>query len=787
MATKTIDFNAQGQVQVADYTVYTRPAWRSDVEWVAQPNLVVLETTWCLAPSYPCAAIEWRFGLLRDIYEPTDAKQAKIWRHGGYYQVDPLNVLRHLVKIVHGDGRIWVGVLEHETEEQGGAHEEREDGEIRLLDTGLQRWHAYGLEKLLDQEIFTGVFEVGEDETARGRHALTFNDGGLPNRSALTYGDGAYVFAGSETEREERAYWSTREIVKHLLEHHQPRDESEEPVLGAASGLVLSGVGVDVLPDWDRPTVSTEGKSLYQLLVELIDHRQLRAWRVRYTEGASPTAGDDSAEIHVVTATDKELDPEAPGGDPVPANPSLRNLEFETDPLTTAGYQISELTAVDQLVVRGDRRRCVFTMDPDLDADPPKPSIAEAWTSEDEAKYFLGPEELDEWADASVRDRQLLAARHRAGLPHVISHWKLPDNWDGQTRLPSFGDATYVNALPDRVLFPLPDAAVELEPTLPLFTGVDYSGAAIADDSYTVGDNPVEAPPLVLIALRTESLDTFVVANAGGLAAGVEETRVEEDHALTCHVSTAGRTLILKVQGAPQHALDGKNVNASLLASDERVPEYDSRYMLATVSVRGDRIEVRNPPDGSVKVPAGRLIRRRYIDAPGVGETYVAVGTVVGVTPSGTPLRTTKPGFIPPRSVDEDASHDLLAIAKLAAEYYFRPRRVATIRSFRFFDPDDLELGDFVLRCGQDDSPAKREINGLVTQITYRTPLGDPQQTPPPENEIVTSHGELDALRLLPGAPGRADPTWHAAGLAAVSSPSAAGLPGGLLTREDSR
>lgn len=786
MATTTLDFNAQGQVTVRDYTCYTRPAWRADVEWSPQPNLVVLETTWCLAPSYPVAAIEWRFGLLRDIYEPTDAKQAKVWRQGGYYQVDPLNVLRHLVKIVHGDGRIWVGVLENETEEQGGSHEGREDGESRLLDTGLQRWHAYGLEKLLDQQIFTGVFEVGEDETARGKHALTFNDDGQPNRSALTYGDGAYVFAGSETERAEREYWSTRQIVKHLLEHHQPRDEAEDPVLGAAPGLVLSGAGVDVLPDWDRPTVATEGKSLYQLLVELIDHRQLRAWRVRYTEGASVTAADDSAEIHVVTATDKELDPEAPGGDPVPANPSLRNLEFETDPLTTVAFQKSELTAVDQLVVRGDRRRCVFTMDFDADAETPKPSIAEAWTSDDEADYFLGPEEVDEWADAGVRDRQLIAARHRAARPHVLAHWKLPDNWDGTTRNREDDGESYVNVFPDRVLFPLPDAAVELEPTLPLFAGVDYSEDKIADDSYTVGENPVEAPPLVLLSPLT---DFYVAANTSGLTAGVESELVDEDHALSCHVSTAGRTLIVKTQNAPQHALDGANVNASLLDSDERVPLYNSTKMLATVSVRGDRIEVRHPPNGSVKVPAGRLIRRKYIDAPGVGETYVAVGTVVGVTPIGLPKRTTKPGFIPPRSVDADASHDLLAIAKLAAEHYLRPRRVATIRTHRFFDPDDLELGDFILRCGQDDSPAKREVNGLLTQITYRTPLGDPEQTPPPEIELVTSHGELDALRLLPGAPGHSDPSWHAAGSAVTGLPSFTGLTrrGGLLTGQESR
>lgn len=783
MAEQTIDFNGAGdRIVVADYTTYRRISWTADDEWTAEKNLHALECTWCLAPSLPVATLRWDFGQLRQLFEPSNAGQAKLWRRGEYYAVERLTAARqNLVKIVHGDGRTWVGVLEFETEEQGGAAVV----DKRLFDSGVQHWHAYGLERLLQVDtINSGVVEnTAGDDTTTTRHGLTFNDNGEPNRSEFTYGDGAYVFAGGATAVADRAHWSTLQIVKHLLEHHQPRDAAGDPILGAAPGLVLSGAATGVLPDWDRPTISTAGKTLHQLLAELIDRRRLLAWFIRYTAGASVTAADDSAEVHVVTLTDEDIDPGTGSGSTLTANPRIRHLEFETDPMSTASYQTSELAAYDQVVVRGDRRRCVATLQFDKDGDPSSPSLAAAWTSADEADYFSGPESADDWGDAEdVAERQRIAARHRAGLPHVLAAFKLPDNWDGTTR----DDRTDVmrNVFPDLPLYPLPDQVVELERTLPLIAGVDYSGSAIADDSYTLGDNLAEAPPLVLFKRVDSEQDPpadsrpfrYLAASAIGLAAGVEPAGVDDDNQLSAHVRVDGRTLTVRLQNAPQHAIDGKNTNASLLDEDELQPEYDVDYLLATVSMRGDRIEARWPTDDRLTTRAGRPVRRKYLDAPGLGETFVPAGTVVGLDSGGFLKWTDRAGFIPPRDSATDTHVELVAIAKLAARWYTTPRLVVTIRTRRFFDEDDLQLGDYIKRTGKDDSPAKRTIDGPLSQITYRTPLGTPGEQQPPEAEFVTWFGEIEAARLVPGRPGRMDP---ARGLGAFpAEPSATAGPG---------
>lgn len=782
MAEKTLSFGDAGDdVTVEDYTVYLRSAWTSEETWVQHQNLVAVETTWSLAPTLPCAALEWRFGWMRQVREPAAEDDQKKWKAGGVYRVERLTDLRgRLCKIRHGDGRIWVGVLRPESEQQGGAQgskarkarRRRREEDSNLLDTGLQRWHAYGLEHLLDVEpIASGVYETGEDETARTYFGgLTFNPGGKGNRSSeaqgsLYHGDGVYVFAGEPTGTEEH-HWSTQQIVKYLLAHHQPLDAEGDPVLGADPGLVLSDQGAGALPDWDRPTLSTDGKTLYQLLTELIDRRRLLGWFLKYTEGGEdeddPTAADDSVELHVVTFSDKAIDdPVRSGGEAVTANPRVRHLEFEVDPLTTAAYQQGELGNYDQVVVRGERRRHVFTMDRDY-LDDTHPSMAEDWTADEQTQYLSGAELLDEWADANRRDRQRLAAMHRARYERVFSYWKLPDDWDGQTidRTSELaaGGFNYWPVFPgadDRPMYP---RVLELEPTLPLLAGVDYSDSKIVDGDYDESEATVEAPPLVVLErVASEQPEEqpptyYVPADAVGLAAGIEPLDVDQDHVLSCEVFTSGRNLIVKVRNAPQHALHGAVIAGSLLPDDEPVPLYNSRFMLATVSVRGERIEARWPPDEKLE-GAGRVIRRKYLDAPGVGETYVVSGTVVGCDAAGVLKRTSRPGTIPARVGKENPQ--LRAIARLAAVFYLEPRRVATIRTLRPLDPDDLDLGDYIGRCGEDDSPAKRQVNGPLTQITYHTPLGQPGRAQPPERQLTTWHGELDAARLVPEFPGR--------------------------------
>jgi hypothetical protein len=37
-----------------------------------------------------------------------------------------------------------------------------------------------------------------------------------------------------------------------------------------------------IVPSWDRPTVFVEGKTIYNVITELLDHRKLLGWGVGF-------------------------------------------------------------------------------------------------------------------------------------------------------------------------------------------------------------------------------------------------------------------------------------------------------------------------------------------------------------------------------------------------------------------------------------------------------------------------------------------------------------------------
>lgn len=795
---KTIKFDPAQRVTLEDYDVYLRDGWK-DAEnkktaWTEEPNLACPEAVWSMAPSLPTAALQWRYGQQRQVRDP-GGDDSKAWRRGEARDVKPLDADRHFVKIRFGDGRVWAGVWQLAQEEQLGAallKTETRAGEapkpVYTL-AGLQTFTCYGLEKLLDERIVKCYFETSRPETraAPTGRLLTFNAGGKPNRGSFELdapgGGAAYCFAAPDvTLREDWEYWTTKTIVQYLVAFYEPLNEEGKSLLD----LSISDDALELLPDWDRPTVSLEGKTAYSVLSELIDRRRLMGWRLRYTEAVDgsdnpdPTGSGDSVELHAVSYTDVKIDK-------LPANLNTRAIEQELDPLTTITFKQSDVATYDQVVFRGEQIRCVCTLQFKTATGLVPGSYEKAWTASDESLYESGPTLQKEWPKAGRSDRQILAARFRGTLPLVFAAFRVPEAWRRQVVNGLDDPASNVDVFPHESDSPPAVEGLEIERTLPLLEGVDYSGSLIADDKLDVGDNQVESPPLVLLkrvpSEQSADDDLYAAADSIGLAAGVEAKGIDEDNALSCSLHVDGRTIMVHVRNMHQHALDGAHFS-SVSGVDEKVPQYDCEKMLFTVSFRGDRAEAIWPDDDGLRWTArvGHPVRRKYLDAPGVGETFVCAGTVVGVTAGGELKRVTKPGFIPVRDSENNVNEKLLALAKVAARWYTKRRMIATIATRRFNGPDDLELGDFIVRCGEDGSRAKREIDGPLTQIKYTTPLAEPGGPANWQVEYVTWHGEIDAVRLKPGTPGfsappPAAPSDHRAG-------TVAHLPGGGTASE---
>ena len=732
---------------VGQCRVWTRDRWRD--EWALVEHIAAEEVTWCCAPSLPVATLRWDYGRILRAGSGEFATVKKLdWKFPKYVKIEAQCVFTP-GQDPGDDGtwstRTWYGVAQLATDATDGAVIDDSGDEPTTVATGTQTILAYGLEILLDRERinFTAFQDADGEQTCDGLRP-TFNDRGVKNRSPLESPTGdAYTFY---YRAEIGEYWSTKEIVRYLLKYATPREADE-------TRAITFRVRDDVyLPDWDKPEIDTEEATTLNLLRRLLNRERLLCWWLEVV------TEDDEDIVELVTQTilKADLPTSLPGNHTIPKATRQLHLIYDQDVETAAVAKDSGLPVCDQVLARGRLVEHVGTFAhwSRTDAANVK-QFVQGWTSSESTRYDEGGTTATDYAGLDLIDQQRrnAVARSRPQLENVYSRWDLSPDWQ---RKASGENATLAGpGLFPRydagALDPVPWLSIELVPHVPLYSGHDYAGDAIADlaseEAEEPQDNREYLPPFVLLA-RPDSPGEYLLATDVGRIADTEPAQDGDEPACTIGVSIRphSRSLRLRVGGKPQHVIGAGEFVAT--AEDEIEGYYDFRDMLATLTLtNGLRIEERYPPDAPQSVDQIRVHEIRLPDH--YEAVYVAPSTVVGIKTNGQPERSQGGWIERPAGM----RGEIKAICKMAHAWYSEPHYVLTLDTTRLLGEEAVKLGDLVVRVGDDsdpDNPHQRDIFSPITEIRISWPTATDANPQAPRMTLTTSAGELDPLQLSP-------------------------------------
>lgn len=736
---------------VPTHTVYAKAKWSDD--WVEQPHLYCTLCTWSLAPEIPTATLVWRYGTG---YRPGD---------GAVQNVARKSLSRYYVRITFSHPGCattndWYGGIEIEGDNRGGS-------DVDGNGSGVQEFVCYGLERVLDVNTMRRTFWLDANNQLQvAGTALGFNDRGKKNMSSIAYSTSRAFDGGADSPDDLTGdYWTSRDAIKYLLFFDAPLPEDLEPYRGDPFSQAveyqeprvrfeLDAVDASVVPEFDRPVLSRDGKRTLELLNSVMTRQRLLSYDLR--------VDGDVAYVHPCSflSADLLLSAGEEPGNTHKGNRNLKTVSLTGDASASVVVQQSAVDVVDVITVRGAKRRSCFTVSKD------DGTLAAGWTTAHQTEYNAGASTASSpaypaAANIDERQRRNATAREADSLADVYARFVLPDNW-GQTA--NNGQ----NSGSDNVVFPLGDGVLEASayraypaqisilPTLPLLTHHDYSGTKIRDDTVTTaGDSPYdELPPLVLTPLL-EDTDFFVhVENVG--AANHSDYGGAGQHRNWSGVVTVeaeSRAFRVEVAGAPQHTI-AKTEFSPVDSSDWPVDHWDWRDFIATIAVEDDRYCEGHYPEtlGNAQFPADvDAARTLVIDAgEGYRQDWVVAGTVVGVDGTdGTLIRTTTGGYV------RDDRKPLKELARVAHEWY-KDVRVAVEWSTSVYRPfretvDGSEIGirvgDMVttLDTGDDQVAA----NTVVTSITIESPISADANPGVPKITYATQYADLDPVRFF--------------------------------------
>jgi len=745
--------------------VFIRQKWGDT--WLPYPKLAPVEVTWSVAPTLPVATFEMDYGSVRPPYRELDGDGNEILGFQEVTKWSATNLVGWFVRIKCLTNvsesqpiqfaRYWYGVVEQAHDEQGGTElvkKLNDDGTTSTIVRAYGRVTlvAYGLEKLLaDHQVLTswceGLTEVGI--------SLDFNRAGpkgvegnrSPNPFLLTY-----LFGKDPVTAKK---WSTRQIVEYLLAYHVPQDQAGDPKLH----WYLDTASKPFVCDTDNPLLKCENASTYSLISQLLDRRRGLMWWVEVDQSIDVESNSPNAPLWIKC---NSINSGIVVGSKIsiPANTNQINIEYDSDPLTKAVINTSDLQRYDQVVVRGPRIRCVGTF------SAQDGTLEAGWKSADESTYEAGGTPHPAGIPRLRKEERNDKVRRSPKLSKVFSLFRIPSSWDfligdgeGGVKKPMFcgsdGEEREQNYL---------DLAVEQ--TMPILEGNDYSGTFIPAGTVpfeTVNEH--EMRPLVFFRRPKWTTAPYKYQPAEGTNAEREVISPGENAKIQCHVSVPQNTMTirLEVAGEKQHAiaygapptppaLPEAWTFQPIAGEDKACGQVDWRKMVVTLSIESQfHIEAIHPDPAL----ANDTIRKKIIYAGDqYYQHYVAPNTVVGIDTVGFLIRSDG-GWIPTTGAPEDPIPYLKDVAKVSAAWYTVQHFEMTLQSYRLKSQNDIPLGALILKAGGGVAAAeygmdRLDVNAPVTQITFRYPAGNGTRTPAATMEIKTWAGELEAVELVP-------------------------------------
>ncbi|QDV85000.1 hypothetical protein [Planctomycetes bacterium TBK1r] len=709
----TINLNGLGNPENAALLVFTKSVWSDP--FVYQPNAIVEEVVWTIAPEVSAASLQWRYG--NTVYvpgAPAAASVPKVTTRGYYVLI--------LQPIGPSEWLSWLGYA---------------DSPVTLDEddvSGIQRIPCFGFDRALQYATITSTVHVDPADSQkwiRNDTGAMFNRGTKGDRGSamvkvLDADPTPTVYAFENPGVEAREWWSSQDIAQHLMSFHLPTSNF---IPGSIPWTI---VGLDRLPDWDHPRLETDGRSVHDCLTELTPSDRMLGWRVM-PEVAFPGA-NPITNVPTISAINIEFFTRAasaitlPGVTNLPANHDIQTWILDEDRLSDAAIDEDDSDMVDQVVVRGPREVAVGTFYWSDD-------WVAGWTPTELSEYVAGYSGEAFWAAGTLAQQREWNQffRDQTKYQDVYRTFPIRDDWDGQVNgEPLFwksdpGDDDYIPYLGN----------VQFMDRLPLFKGIDYSGdIATVDEQRGRRTMPI----LVFIeepgqANKYRRLQT--VFTEFGLSPVKHPNALEYDLRVVSYFDR-GPGFRIEVDGAPQHAhrpsftgndADPEKTNPKIWG------ELDSETMIITAAMVGDRRpEVRFPATVSAD-----FVRKRYIvlDHPGLQHVEIAAGTVVGYDYQGS-LETSDGGTL------RDPFDMLTALGTLAAERFLTPRTTARIRTGRALN---IETGSLIASING------TAVNAVISEVRIATPVVESDSPPPYVMDITAIDNDLDITSLIARVP----------------------------------
>ena len=730
----TVNFDTASQnFQAQAVSVWTRAAWSDS--WTLRPDLIPLEAQWNLAPETSTATLYRRFGYVQ---QPGTAIFSNYARETGRgYWV----LIEYLADDLSGTNWYWVGYAERPID----SNYRPADAGYGIPESGEQTIPCFGFLKVLEQAYVSSTVHVDpadDAELVRRKTGWIFNRGNLGNRHDAK----ADITEDSDTSPEaygfalptkvDADFWSTRDIVEHLLAFHLPTPG------GLAGTIPFTITGLTNLPDWDRPEIETDGRSVADILDELVSVDRLLTYSLDPVgaPGSPPSISSINITVHTTIASALTL----PAFSSVPANGNLFTVVNTSDPHTEHSVTYDDSDVVDQVIVRGPPEIAVATFrhkdNPDeVDAN----ELENDWTTQEATDYEDGARtggeyEHPDWATLAqwARREANEIARSNPAMQKVYRRLRLKSDWDGKANQEEVflqeDEETYVPFL----------SICQFLETLPLLSGINYEGDPTAVDE-TNGQDPI--PPIACLKNPDSgNLDRFEMF---GLKKAAMNLRLPDaiPFSIALHLNNDhGLKIDIVPDGVPNHAIAGTGYIGNVADVDQERTFGGHHYntVAATLAIQGDRRPYWAIPEAA-SVSGLDVVRRVIIDMdhPSMESVHIAAGTIVGFDSDGTPLTSTG-------GVLRDPLPIIKSLCTMYSTFYLNSRRRVEIRTHR--KPIAFQVGGIITTITNHGT-----VDAVIRSVMVSTPL---RATGRPQTTILAASEYFDPMQILsPGAGRKAE------------------------------
>lgn len=688
-------------------------SWRASLQegdWADLSNIECPELTMGLAPTIDQATLIQKFGHVDGAYvERLDLRNKYVHIH---VENIPGSIVYDEVGVAMTDEETgepvltetgaydWYGVV---LQEQLERWNQEADGDTQRLFGGNLTMTAFGLEWFLAHETINHTIV---HPAARIERVLGFNTG-FGDARDVEYADRANKDSRSNSFAEDKDHcdlWNAAQIMHYLLSNHAPKDKDGND---APAEFVLASASFTYLAEF-FPTVRCEGRSLWQVMNDVISQSRGLTWWITYE--------DDANQVQVHVSSQATEDVTLPGGGLLPKADDTASFSNVDEHYTHPTIQRDSSKKYDQIFVRGALRRSVFTVGFE------NSTLAKSWRTEDEDAYKLAAED----DDPAINDRFRQANR----FERVYQCYHIPTTWngtiDGDQACPKFapGSVSIIGVEALNV------ASLRLLPALPIKVGFDYTDANAPVDRDPTNIRPEFQKPFAIIDVGEDNFRFTHRLNANREQGGQSLT------AYYLHVLNGTPGMQLTPSGGMPHAIASADFPGEDTSSSEQDVELDFHTLRCTVCAEWDAYcEGYYPTVAPSTKPLSKLFitldeQRARFDWLAEHTVYdIQVEEVEGEQVPVVKEVETAGALRDDRELCED-------IARFAFEWYSLDRATVQFNFNRIAVP--AEIGTLITTIGH--GAAQETVNCVVSQITHDLERGTTQ--------MLAGFAELDFAEL---------------------------------------